>query len=202
MLSIYKLSLEGARFFESGWDNVKSTERETAYGNSNGKGVGGERTDELLSMPKIPLAKTLGFKPEFSTQYADLIAEAEVMKQKNDELIHKINLSFRQVQRNHYNLEVLLSLAYLERYFIETVLTMRDAENFMVRAHDASTKGHPSAAVANLTTASNLVGDLLNSGNWTWRNLTKTREKSRYEKNRSVGGRDFYHEMDDVKDHF
>ena len=202
MLSIYKLSLEGARFFESGWDEVTSTERPTGYGNSYGKGVGGGRTDELLTMPKIPAAQTLEFKSEFSTKYADLIAEAEIMSQKNEELVHKINLAFSQVQRNHYNLEVLLSLAYLERYFIETILTMRDAENLMVRAHDAATKGQPSGAVANLTEASNKVGELINSGNWMWDNLRAVWEKSRYEKNRSVGGRDFYHEMDDVKDHF
>jgi hexosaminidase len=202
MLSIYKLSIEGARFFESGWDNVKSTERETAYGNSHGKGVGGERTDELLSMPEIPSAKTLEIKSAFSSKYADLIAEAETMKEKNEALVHKINLAFRQVQRNHYNLEVFLSLAYLERHFIETILTMRDVEKLMERAHEAATKERPSDAVANLTAASNKVGELINSGKWMWENLTKTWEKSRYEKNRSVGGRDFYHEMDDVKDHF
>jgi hexosaminidase len=202
MLSIYKLSVEGARFFESGWDNVKSTERPTGYGNSHGKGIGADRTDELLSMPQIPAAQTLEIESDFSTKYADLIAEAEIMNQKNEELIHKINLAFSQVRRNRYNLEVLLSLAYLERHFIETILTMRDAEKLMVRAHDAATKKQPSAAVANLTEASNKVGDLIISGNWMWENLTKTWEKSRYEKNRSVEGRDFYHVMDDVKDHF
>lgn len=34
-----------------------------------------------------------------------------------------------------------------------------------------------------------------------WKNLTFTWEKSRYEKGRSVGGRDFVHVLDDVKDH-
>lgn len=202
MLSLYQLSIENARFFESGWDEAPSTERETGYGNSYGKGIGGQRTDEVLSLPALPKAKTLEMTADFSKKYTDLIAEAETMKQKNDLLIHKLNISFGKVQRNHYNLEVLLSLAYLERYFIETVLTLRDAEKLMLRAQEASSKGRPADAVANLTAASNRVDELLRSGNWMWKNLTATWEKSRYEKGRSVNGKHFVHVMDDVKDHW
>jgi hypothetical protein len=202
MLSIYKLSQEGARFFERGWDQVPSTERQTGYGNSHGKGIGGERTDEVLSVPEIPGKENLEIQPAFAGKYTDLIAEAEVMKEKNDELIHKLNISFSRVQRNRYNLEVLLSIAYLERHFIQTVLTLRDAERLMVRAHEAATKGRPENAIANLAAASNEVGELIKQGNWMWRNLQQTWEKSRYEKNRSVNGKDFLHVMDDVKDHW
>jgi hypothetical protein len=55
--------------------------------------------------------------------------------------------------------------------------------------------------VANLVEASNRVGSLITWSNWMWKNLTATWEKSRFEKGRSVGGRDFVHIMDDVKDH-
>ena len=38
MTSVYKLLIEGAQFFASGWDHITSKERGPGYGNSNGKG--------------------------------------------------------------------------------------------------------------------------------------------------------------------
>src|SRR5690606_1319133 len=141
MVPVYKLAMEGARFFESGWDEVVSTERDSGYGNSYGKGIGTKRTDEVLSLPTIPKAQTLEITPEFSKQYSELIADAGVMIDKNDELLQKLNLAFSEVQRNRYNLEVILSIAYLERYFIQTVLTLNEAEKLMLRAQEAASEG-------------------------------------------------------------
>lgn len=202
MLPVYKLLLEGARFFEAGWDEIPSKEREKGYGNSYGKGIGAQRTDEVLSVPAIPAANTLELSSDFANKYSQLIAEAEIMKGRNEDLIQKLNLAFGQVQRNRYNLEVLLSIAYLERYFIQTVLTLRDAERLMARAHEAAAKDRPADAIATLTAASNDVEDLISWGNWMFKNLKGTWEMSRYEKNRSVNGKDYLYVMDDVKDHW
>ena len=202
MTPVYKLLVEGARFFEQGWDKVPSTERKTGYGNSFGKGIGGNRTDETLTLPQLPAKETLDLSDEFGKRYEKLIADAEGMQAQNSKLIYQLTHNVGQVARNRYNLEVFLSLAYLEGYFIRTVLTLRDAEKLMLRAKAADGQDKPSEAVANLTEASNQVGALIARGYWMWKNLTDTWEKSRYEKNRSVGGRDFVHVMDDVKDHF
>lgn len=72
----------------------------------------------------------------------------------------------------------------------------------MIKAEIESSKGKPSVAVANLVEASNKVAELIDWGDWMWKNLNDTWEKSRYEKHRSVAGHEFLHVMDDVKDHF
>lgn len=201
MTSVYKLLVDGAQFYGNGWDQVTSKERDPGYGNSNGKGIGTRRTDDILGLPEIPQEVTLKITPKFSETYRDLIGKAESMKIKNDDLVNRLTRYVGQVERNRYNLEVYLSIAYMQRYFINTILTLRDAESLMIRAQSAATDGRPVNAVANLVEASNQLGSLITWSNWMWKNLTFTWEKSRYEKGRSVGGRDFVHVLDDVKDH-
>jgi len=201
MTSVYRLLIEGSQFFASGWDKVTSTERGPGYGNSNGKGIGTRRTDDVLALPELPLEVTLKITPKFSENYKELIAGSENMKVKNDHLIDILLHSVTKVERNRYNLEVYLSIAYLERYFINTILTLRDAEALLLQAQSAAAEGKPANAVASMVEASNRVGSLISWSNWMWDNLTATWEKSRYEKGRSVDGRDFVHVLDDVKDH-
>jgi hypothetical protein len=201
MTSVYKLLIEGSQFFAGGWDHITSKEREPGYGNSNGKGEGTRRTDDILGLPELPMEATLKITPKFSESYKELIVRAENMKVKNDDLVNCLTRYVVQVERNRYNIEVYLSIAYLERYFINTVLTLRDAESLMLRAQSSALEGKPANAVANMVEASNKVGSLISWSSWMWENLTDTWEKSRYEKGRSVGGRDFVHVLDDVKDH-
>jgi hypothetical protein len=153
-------------------------------------------------MPQIPASKTLNITANFNEHYSSLIEDAEKMKEKNSDLVYKLNDYIGKVERNRYNLEVFLSIANLERYFIKTVLTLNEAEELMLKAETAAVDGKPSEAIANLTEASNRVGELLEWSDWMWKNLAATWEKSRYKKNRSVAGRDYLHVMDDVKDHW
>ncbi len=202
MTSIYYLMIEGAQFFAEGWDKVTSTERGPGYGNSYGKGIGTGHTDEVLIVPDIPKKNTLSVTPIFSANYSELITQAQTMKFKNDILIKQLNRYVGQVERNRYNLEVFLSIAYLQRYFIKTVLTLNNAEVLMMRASSAANTGKHAEAVMFMAEASNDVESLIKWSDWMWQNLTLTWEKSRYEKNRSVDGHDFVHVLDDVKDHF
>ena len=123
------------------------------------------------------------------------------MKKNNDRLLHMLNRNIGRVERNSYNLEVYLSIAWMERHFINTLLTLESAEQSLLSAAEADKEGRPARAVANLMQANNKVRGLLAEFDWMWKELKRTWEKSRYEKGRSVGGRHFVHIMDDVKDH-
>lgn len=202
MKPVYDALIEGARFFERGWDRVTSKERETGYGNSYGKGIGAKRTDEVLALPKIPAAGSLRIDSKFHDQYGPLIAAAETIKAKNEDLRYKLSSYTGKVARNRYNLEVFLSIANLENYFIKTVLTLNKVEELLLKAGTEASEDQHSNAVAHLVEASNKMTDLIDWGNWMWQNLEDTWEKSRFKKNRSVAGRNFTHVMDDVKDHF
>lgn len=196
----YRILQEGARYFEDLWDQVISAERGQGYGNSYGKGIGIDRFDQTLRLPPLPSPGDLVMDPEFHARYADKIAEAAVLLGKNERLIAHLQQSLTSVSRNRYNLEVLLSIAYFERYTLRTVLNLSQIEDLLVAASEA--RMNFSGAVNQMVTAYKLAGEILKEETSMWSKLTRTWEKSRYEKGRSVGDKDFLHVLDDVKDHF
>ena len=202
MVEVYRLLIEGARFYEDLWDRVVSRERGPGYGNSNGKGIGTTRRDQILDTPSLPEPENLAVERSFSTKYREKLDRAAALEPDNDRLILLLTRNLSRVSRNRYNLEVLLSIAYLERYAIHTALALERSENYLARAAESAAEKKPAAAVARMVEAFNLAGTILERGDWMWTRVKKTWEKSRYEKGRSVGGRHFVHVLDDVKDHF
>jgi hypothetical protein len=197
---IYDLYLalqKGARFFEDLWDREVSKERETGYGNSRGKGVGGGRTDILLKMPALPGEPTTSFRE----RYAAKIEAARSLKPHLDLLIQGLTSKLTEVTRNRYNLEVLLSIAALQRFTQESVIDLARADDYLLQAEKLRA-ADPSRAVRQMVEAYNLVGGILKRQETMWQYLTSVWEKSRFPKNRAVDGREFLWVMDDVKDHF
>jgi hypothetical protein len=200
MVETYIWLEEGARFYEALWDRVPSVEREKGYGNSYGKGIGADRIDLLLQMPPIPSSKDLGMTPNFRSRYGQKIEEASLLLKQNDQLISKLMRNITRVNHNSYNLEVFLAIAYLEKYTIETVLNLARVEDLLAAA--AKSVNDPAEAVDQLMNAYELSGKIVNDQQKMWSDFQATWYKSRLIKNRSAGGKDFYYEMDDVKDHF
>jgi hexosaminidase len=201
MVEAYKLLEQGARFFEDGWDRVVSKERGQTYGSSHGP-FPYDRHDQTLSMPQLPEGNAVRVEPTFAKKYRQRIDGAWKQKKHNDRLVATLMSNLSRVERNSYNIEVLLSLARLERYFVDMLTAMEQAENSLVAASDADVEGKHAAAVGHLVTASNIVASLLEQESAMWSNLVAAWEKSRYPKNRTVDGREFFHVQDDVKDHF
>jgi hypothetical protein len=200
MVEVYLLLEEGARYYEALWDRVPSKERVKGYGNSHGKGIGGDMIDLLIQMPPLPSGKDLSIEPTFRSKYEQKIEEASLLLKKNDLLISQLMRNFTRVNHNSYNLEVFLAIAFLERYTMETVLNLAKVEDYLVAA--SIIDNNPAEAVNLLTDAYKLSGKIIKEQNKMWSDFTATWYKSRLIKNNSVGGKDFYHEFDDVKDHF
>jgi hypothetical protein len=202
LVEIFRMLEDGARFFEDGWDRVPSKERTRGYGNSRGKGIGAERQDLTLSPPDLPSPGTLALGPSFGTRYKELIEQAEVEKRKNEHLVSLLSHYLNQVERNRYSLEVYLSIAYMQRYFIKTLLVLKASENLLLEASRTAAEDDPAQAVELMIEAEREVDLLLKWADWMWNEFKSVWEKSRFPKNRSVGGRDFLFVGDDVKDYF
>ncbi|MBL7737566.1 MAG: hypothetical protein JNL51_19050, partial [Chitinophagaceae bacterium] len=199
MVEAYKLLEKGGRFYSRMWDQPVSKERGPGYGNSYGKGIGTKRTDEMLDMPPVPAAD-LTFTPAFAKKYEQKIAEAKGLTEDMDKLAGILQQHISKVQRNRYNLEVFLSIAYLERYSVKVFPRLARAEAFLEAASRAKDK--PANAVNSLINAHKAVGALIAELENFWPEFTAIWEKSRFKKGRSVDGKHFVHVLDDVKDHF
>jgi len=199
MTEAYILLEEGARFYEALWDKEISTERVRGYGNSFGKGIGGEMYDLLIQPPPLPAAKDLSLEPSFRSTYGQKIEEASVLLKKNELLIVQLMRNLTRVSHNRYNVEVLISIALLERYTMNTVLNLAKVEDYLLEA--SKTENDDAKAVNLLVEAYKLSGKIGKDQEVMWTVFTATWEKSRLKKGRSAGGKDFYHAFDDVKDH-
>jgi len=197
MVETYHLLLDGARFYRQMLDSVISKERGPGYGDWYGKGENTERYDFTYEMLPTP---AISSEPAFATKYAEKIEEAATMKCNNEKLISMLMHRLSRVDRNQYNMEVLLSIAYLEKYTIHTLLNWTKIENYLI---EASKTGEDYAKSINyMVEAHNLAGEILKGEKETGRELKTIWEKSRYEKCRSADGKDFVHVLDDLKDHF
>ncbi|MCK5464481.1 MAG: hypothetical protein KAI95_15745, partial [Bacteroidales bacterium] len=199
MIQAYVLLEEGARFYEALWDRAPSKERVKGYGNSYGKGIGGNMVDLLLQMPPLPSEKDLNLDPTFRNKYEQKIEEAALLLKKNDILISQLMRDLTRVNYNRYNLEVFLAIAFLERYTMETVLNLAKVEDYLVAASKNDIDAEE--AVNLMTDAYKLSGEIIKDQDEMWFDFKTTWYKSRLIKNQSVGGKDFLHEYDDVKDH-
>ncbi|SHJ96727.1 Glycosyl hydrolase family 20, catalytic domain [Pseudozobellia thermophila] len=198
MAEVYKLLEKGARFYEALWDRTPSMERDSAFGSSYG--IKPYRLMDLtLEMPKLPRVDNLLVEPRFGTKYQDKIAQARELISQNDRLISLLFYSLSRVGRNRYNIEVLLSIARLERYAMNMVSKMAKAEDYLLGAAKATEK---QKALNQLVEAYKLVDEVMEEETKVRGELTRVWEKSQFEKGRSVDGKHFVHVMDDVKDHF
>ncbi|MEQ6120424.1 beta-N-acetylhexosaminidase [Reichenbachiella sp. MALMAid0571] len=200
MVEVYELLEEGARFYENIWDKVPTKERKKGYGSSFGKGIGGDYMDLMLNPPSLPAVNDLSIEPSFREKYSQNIETASVLLKKNDLLISRLMRSISRVRHNSYNLEVFLSIAYLERYAMNTMINLAAVEDNLVKASKAG--DDHAKAIDLLIETRKLSGKILKEQDDMWSGLMIIWEKSRLPKNESVGGKEFYHVYDDLKDHF
>ena len=197
MVEVYRLLEDGARFYQDLWDNVISKERAPGYGDWEGKGVNTERFDQTLEILPLPV---IGSEPVFSKKYAAKIERATAIIHDNDRLINLLMLNMSRVNRNQYNLEVLLTVASLEQYTINTLLNWATIEDYLIESSKAG-EDHV-LAMSLMVKAYKLAGEILKGEQEIDKELTATWERSRFEKCRTVNGREFVHVLDDLKDHF
>ncbi len=202
MVEIFRLLEDGSRWFEAAWESFPSTERKRGYGNSKGKGIGSNREDITLVPPQIPASGTLGREESFSARYHSTLSGLPEEKRRNERLVSLLQLHIGQVERNTYSLEVYLSLAYMQRYLLKTLEVLDRADGMLENVKQAAENGDHQRAVDLMVQADRDVADLQAWGGWMWENFVRVWEKSRFPKNRSVGGREFLFVGDDVKDYF
>ena len=201
MLEVYQGLQEGARFYEETLERMPSRVRpEPRYGYSAAKQPV-PNDDKTMRAPGLPDAETLSFAPTFSERYAAALAQAGPQWAANDRLLARLHQALAQATRNTYNLEALLSIARLERTFIGWLLAFSSAEASLVAAAGAAAGGDPRRALKHALAARDGVQAAVDDLYDTYQRLKAVWEIARYEKGRTVDGRDFVHAYDDVKDH-
>jgi hypothetical protein len=200
--AIYRDMQRQARFFEESWDEIPSRVRSRAYGNSEGKGVGGERTDLTLPAPALPSLPHLDYQRVYSGRYSDLVARARQMALEGDALVAKLHEALLTPNRNPYNLEVFLSIALLTRHQARMIVGLESLEDGLSRAQERVRESQPAEAAEMLAGVCRIGRSICEERKQVFAALERTWEKGRFPKGREVAGRRFVHVMDDTKDHW
>ena len=124
------------------------------------------------------------------------------MLDRADNLKLRITAALISVDRNHYNLEVLLSLTDFLRHHSLMVASLKQIEDTLTRSRLAFETDGPREAVQLLLQARGLAREIIQDREVMYASLKRIWEKGHLPKGRSVGGRDFVHVLDDVKDHW
>ncbi|KKM24459.1 hypothetical protein LCGC14_1604870, partial [marine sediment metagenome] len=202
MAGVYRDLQSQARFWESLWQRLPSKRRvRPGYGYSGGKRAT-KRRDMTLLPPALPTLPDLAVKGVYRTRYAKVLAEAPDRLAQSDRLIARLHANVPRAERNRYSLEVFLSLTYFQRSTVEMIAKVAQAEDMLTQAAKAHKAKEPARAVSLLTKAHGRVGEAQARIDRSYRKLVAVWEESRYPRNAAVGGRQFVHVMDDVKDHF
>ncbi len=202
LTGIYRSLQSQARFFENSWDRVSSRVRGRAYGNSEGKGIGGEREDLTLPRPPLPDVVKLEFTPVYTGHYAELAKSAARMAEANDALVEHLHQAISKVARNRYNLEVLLSIANLTGHHDRMIAGFRTIEQALGAARSAAADQDAERALEQLVEARREAAEIREDSIRTFEYLKTTWGKGRFPKGQEVNGKKFYHVMDDTKDHW
>lgn len=202
MLDVYRLMQVQARAWERTWDRIPSRVITHRYGGYFGKGLSTHRVDMTLALPLINDLPDWFPDPFWADRYKGWLAEARERSIENDRLIGLLEENIGRADRNQYNLQVFLALARFMGHHWRLLLDLELAENQLKDAQAAGLNGTPQQTVGQLLAAYRTVERTRNDGKRAFESLQKVFEESRYAKGRSVGGRDFVHVFDDVKDHF
>ncbi|MBI4893247.1 MAG: beta-N-acetylhexosaminidase [Acidobacteria bacterium] len=197
----YRALQRQARAWQRTWDRVTSRARKPGYGNSEGPGIGTARQDLTLELPVLPDPATLAFQPRFAARYKGYLGEASALALQNDQLVHSLLEAMLNVERNRYNLEMMLVLARFTGHHWQLFSALAGAEKDLSAAAAAAAKGQHAQAVGHLVAAHNKAQSASTNGEAVFAQVVAAWEKSQWPKGREVNGRKFIHVLDDTKDH-
>jgi hypothetical protein len=197
---IYELMSRQAQFWDDSWEGKPSAARKGIWGNSNSIFRPRHAAhDQTLPLPPIPAGADLNFdSPKPNERLAPL---AEQYLTENEELSQLLAAGSAHAEFNHYNIEVMQSVAALCRQNLDMLRTMEQITRHLADARAASREGHPADALAATDAALDLVPQTRRSRDAVLKSTSETWYKSWRPRVPEANGRKFLHDLDDVKDH-
>jgi len=202
MQRVYQLmSLQG-QFWKDSWETCPSTARTPIWGNSST--IHHPRrpaNDQTLPLPCVPAGDNLTVDSSWTTTNARRLELVDQHLLESDELLGLLHQNIRQIEYHSYNIEVFISIAQLCRHNLLLLKDLARADSLIAAAHISAVDNQPSNAVASLDQALDLVSSLRQRRNELLQTTTDTWYKTWCPRVAEANGRQFVHELDDVKDH-
>lgn len=202
MERLYQLMSYQAQFWSDSWERVNSTARKTIFGYSRRINIPRPAANDFaLELPETPAPVTLGYSYPWSWANRRRLELATQFRREYDELMALLEENRRKVELNGYNLEVFHSIAGLYKENYDFLEGLKRIDERFTAAYEAVRGGQKQQALAAMDQALDEARELRKRRNLALRAAEQTWYKTWEPRVLSANGRQFFHQLDDVKDH-
>ena len=199
---IYQLMSEQGQFWKESWETVASEARTPIWGDWDRINHPPQPAeDQTLPLPPVPSPGVLTLNDDWASISQRRLQLAGRFLADNDELLDLLHRNLRQVEFNHYNLELYIGIAHVYRQNIQMLLDLGRVNGSLQAAQAAAAKVDAKGAVAALDRSLDIAENIRQQRNQAFANVVAAWYKSWYPRVAEANGRKFVDKVDDVKDH-
>ena len=198
---VYQLLSTQAYFWDKSWDWQLSTWRTPIFGNSYMiYDTPRQAKDQTLPPLPVPSGINLSINNTWNDSNKLRLEDAEKYYLENKELMKLLNQNMQRVDYQHYNLQVLQSVALLCRQNLSMLLDLKRVNNLLdISSQVAAT--NPAAAVTVIDQVLDQAKRIRDERNEVLQSITATWYRDWHPRVAEANGRKFVDQVDDVKDH-
>jgi hypothetical protein len=202
MERLYQLMSYQAQFWADSWERVDSTARKPIFGYSRRINIPRQAAkDFAIELPETPAPVTLGYAYPWSWANRRRLELAAQFRREYEELSALLDENRQKVELNRYNLEVFHSIAGLYKENLDFLESLKRIDERFTAAYEASRDGQKQHALAAMDQALDEAREIRKKRNLALRSTEQTWYKTWQPRVLSANGRQFFHQLDDVKDH-
>ena len=199
---LYELMSYQAQVWSDSWEYNETTARKPIFGYSRKINVPRAPADDFtIDLPRPPAPYDLAHAYPWSwanRRRLEIVADA---RREFEELSELLDANLGRVHVNRYNLEVFESIARLYEQNLDFLEGLASIDQSFAAASKASLAGKPRDAVAAMDRALDEAHALKESRDEVVRHAERVWYKTWQPRALRANGRQFFHELDDVKDH-
>ena len=200
MNRIYGLLSTQAEFWDNSWEWKPSVFRKGIFGNSSTV-YDTARSAKDQFLPALPIPSgNLELNTDWNKINAERISMARKFLKQNDSLMSLLALNFEQTVFNHYNLEVLRTVAVLCRQNLQMLLGMKKI-NDLLNLSSKLASSNPVASIELMDQALDESKNIKRQRNDAYGEICSVWYRNWYPRVTEANGRKYLDEVDDVKDH-
>jgi hexosaminidase len=201
MHRLYQLLSTQADFWNKSWDWQLSEWRTPIFGNSYQiYDTAKPAKDQTLPLLAVPSGSNLSFKNTWNSDNKLRLEATERYLVENNELMKLLNENLLHADYQHYNLQVLQSIALLTRQNLEMLLDLKTINTLLETASQLAAT-NPNGAVTIVDEALDLATRIRDQRNQVLQTSNMTWYQDWFPRVSEANGRKFLDLVDDVKDH-
>ncbi len=198
---VYELLSNQAEFWYKSWDWELTKSRPPIFGYSAAiYDTPKPANDQTLALLPVPSSSDLSITEDWKKDNTGRIQAAEKFLKDNDELMSLLNENLIAADHQHYNLQVLRTVAQLCRQNLNMLLDLQRINNILVLA-SKTTATNPEVSLSLIDQALYQLEKIRNERNDVLQSVTSVWYQDWFPRVAEANGRKFLDQVDDVKDH-